>query len=336
MVNYILIIPIVVSFFITLFILPAWIKRAKLAGLVGKDVNKLEKIEISESGGVIVIISFAFGLLVYIALNTFLFNSDSNFIELFALMSTILLIVFVAFTDDILGWKIGLRRRTRLIFVIFSSIPLIAINAGRSDVGIPLIGTIDLGIIYPLIIIPLGIVGATTTFNFLAGFNGLETGQGILLLSALAIVSYFTGSLWLSIISLIMVSSLFAFLIYNFFPASVLPGDSLTYAVGGLIAIIAILGNFEKIALFFFIPYIIETGLKLRGGLIKQSFGKPNERGSLDLKYPKIYSLNHVAILLMKKMGWESTEKRAVYLIWAFQIMIILIGFILFSGGIFT
>ncbi|HIF03136.1 MAG TPA: glycosyl transferase family 4, partial [Nitrospinaceae bacterium] len=33
--------------------------------------------------------------------------------------------------------------------------------------------------------IPLGIVGAATTFNFLAGFNGLETGQGILIFSGL-------------------------------------------------------------------------------------------------------------------------------------------------------
>jgi hypothetical protein len=32
-----------------------------------------------------------------------------------------------------------------------------------------------------------------------------------------------------------------------------------------LIACMAILGNFEKIAVFVFIPYIIETFLKLRG-----------------------------------------------------------------------
>jgi len=98
---------------------------------------------------------------------------------------------------------------------------------------------------------------------------------------------------------------------------------------------IAILGNFERIALFFFIPYIIETFLKARGGLIKESFGKPNKDGSLDLKYDKIYSLNHIAILFIKKLGWRSTEKRVVYFIWLFQILIILLGFVIFADGIF-
>ena len=124
-------------------------------------------------------------------------------------------------------------------------------------------------------------------------------------------------------------------MLYNFYPAKVFPGDSLTYPLGGFIAIVAILGNFEKIAVFFFIPYIIEIVLKSRGKLIKQSFGKPKKDGSLDLKYDKIYSLNHVAILLMKKLKWKATEKKVVYLIWMFQILIILLGFIIFGNGIF-
>ena len=67
---------------------------------------------------------------------------------------------------------------------------------------------IELGLVYPLIIIPLGVVGASATFNFLAGYNGLEARQGIIILSALALVTWFTGSNWLSIISLCMVASL--------------------------------------------------------------------------------------------------------------------------------
>jgi len=137
---------------------------------------------------------------------------------------------------------------------------------------------------------------------FLAGYNGLEAGQGIILLSSLAIVAFFTGSSWLSVIALCMVFSLVAFLIFNFCPAKVFPGDSLTYSIGGMIAILAILGNFEKIAIFFFIPYIIEFGLKSRGKLVKHSFGKPNKDGTLSLNYKKIYSLNHLFIFLMKKL----------------------------------
>lgn len=333
--DMILLIPILASFFVTLFLVPSWISRAKKAGLTGKDINKYKGKKVAEAGGVTTVLGFALGVLVYIAINTFVFNRSERLIEIFALTSCIFFIAFIAFTDDILGWKIGLRRRTRLILVALASIPLVAINAGKSVIGLPFMGALDVGIAYPLIFIPLGIVGATTTYNFLAGFNGLETGQGIILLSALSVVAYFTGSPWLSVVALCMVAALVAFLVFNFNPAVVFPGDSLTYPIGGLIACMAILGNFEKIAIFFFIPYIVEVFLKGRGRYLKQSFGKPNKDGSISVKYDKIYSLNHAAIKLMEKIKVKPTEMKAVLLIWFFQILVILVGFALFWEGLF-
>ena len=208
------------------------------------------------------------------------------------------------------------------------------INAGRSDISIPFLGVIDFGFLYPLILVPIGIVGAATTFNFLAGFNGLEAGQGILILSALGIVAFLTGNSWLTIIALCMVASLLGFLLYNFYPAKIFPGDTLTLSVGGLIAIIVILGNFERVGVFFFIPVIVETILKIRGRL-PESFGKPMKDGSLDLKYSKIYSLNHLSIALMKKFRIKPTEVRVILSIWIFQIIIIFLGFLIFREGIF-
>ncbi len=333
--EYILILPIVISFLITLLVLPSWIRRAKKAELTGKDIHKLKSEKVAEAGGVTVIAGFALGVMVYIAINTFIFEKSSNLIEIFALLSSVLLIGFISFTDDILGWKIGLRRRTRLVLVAFASIPLIAINAGKSTISIPFIGSTELGLVYPILLIPLGIVGATTTYNFLAGYNGLEAGQGIIILSFVAIFSYLAGNTWLSLIVLCMVASLLAFLFFNFYPAKVFPGDSLTYPIGGLIAISSIIGNFERIAVFFFIPYIIETALKSRGGLVKESFSKVNKDGSLELKYGKIYSLAHLSVYIMKKVGIMPTEKKVVYSIWVFQLAICALGVLIFREGIF-
>ena len=127
-----------------------------------------------------------------------------------------------------------------------------------------------------------------------------------------------------------MVASLIAFYIFNTFPARVFPGDVLTYSVGALIASIAILGNIEKIAIFFFIPYMIETGLKLRGKLVKESFAKVNKDGSLEMPYKKIYGLEHLAILILKKykLSKKVYEKDVVYLINGFQILIVILGFL--------
>lgn len=335
MINLILILPILVSLVVTLFLIPSWITRAKKIGLTGKDIQKVSKMQVAEAGGVTVFTGFILGVLIYIAIKTFYYHSQDNVVQIFSLLCSILIISFIGLTDDILGWKIGLSRKLRMILVLFASIPLVVIQAGDSTIALPFFGQIHLGLLYSLILVPLGIVGATTTFNFLAGFNGLEAGQGIILLSAFSLVAFFTGSSWLTIIGLCMIASLIAFLFYNLYPAKIFPGDSLTYPAGGLLAVMAILGNFEQIAVFFFIPYIIEVILKSRGKLVKESFGKITPSGELDLLYPKLYGLTHVSIALLKKLGIKSTEKNAVYLIWLFQIIIILAGFIIFRQGVF-
>ena len=332
--EFILFIPILASFFITLFFMPLWIKKVKKIGLVWEDMNKKEHLKnVAGSGGLIVLFGFIGGILFYIAIKTFILKTDITTVEIFALLTTILIAGTIGFIDDILGWvRGGLSARFRIFLLFFAAIPLMVINAGEST----MMG-IEFGLFYPLFFIPLGIIGASTSFNFLAGYNGLEASQGIIILSALAFVTWATGNSWLSLICLCMVVSLLAFYIFNMYPAKVFPGDILTYSVGAMIAVIAILGNIEKIAVFFFIPYIIETGLTVRGKLNKQAFGEPQEDGSLEPKYSKNYHLPHVAIRLLKKIKKDKKvyEKEVVYLINLFQILIVFLGLVLFRGAIF-
>ncbi len=323
---------VVVSFFVTLIGLPYWIKQARKNNLVGKDMQKREKPIVAESGGVMVLLGVALGILSFIAVENFVFgNEDGNQIKIFALLSVFLISSIVGMMDDLLGWKKGLSRKVRLAIIFFAAVPLMVIGAGTFSMVIPIIGEINFGLVYPLFLIPLGVVGATTTFNFLAGWNGLEARQGILILSALAIVTYLTGNSWLSLIALIMVASLIAFYLFNRYPAKVFPGDVMTYSVGAMIAAIAILGNVEKIAVLFMALYIIEILLKVRGRLVKESFGKLNEEdGSIEMPYKKVYSLTHLSIKILKKIkpSHKVYEKDVVNLINAFQIVVIVLAFL--------
>lgn len=327
MVELLLLTTIFISLFCTLFVIPFWIKKANQENLVGKDMHKKDKRKVAEGGGVSVIFGFSIGVLLYLAINTFYFKRSDFLTPIFAILATLFIATMLGSIDDLLGWKKGLSKSMRIVMMLFAAIPLMAINAGEST----LLG-IDFGLLFPLFLIPLGIVGASTTFNFLAGYNGLEASQGILILSALAIATFLTGNSWLSVIALCMVAALIAFYIFNKYPAKIFPGDTLTYPVGALIAVIAILGNVEKIAIFFFIPYILETILKLRGWLRKESFAKLNKDGSLEIPYDKIYGLEHLAIKILKKIkpSKKVYETDVVYLINGFQIIIILIGFAIF------
>ncbi len=331
--EIILLTTVIFAMIITLISLPGWIKRAKQCGISGKDMNKPGSLEeVAEAGGICPLVGFIFGVLVYIAIKTFYIQAPEFVLEIFALLVIFLIAGFMGFADDILGWKIGLTKTMRLILLAFASLPLLVINASNIG-GNPT----SLGFVYPLILIILGVVGASSTFNFLAGWNGLETSQGILIISALSLVAYLTGNAWLAIIGFILTGSLLVFYLFNKYPAKVFPGNVLTYPVGAFIAVMAILGHMELIAIFFFLPYILETILKARGKLKKESFGKPNSDWSMDMPYDKIYGLEHLAILILKKVkpSKKVYEKDVVYLINSFQILIILIGFIIFKVKIF-
>lgn len=325
--NPIILLTIFASFFCTFLVLPYWIRRARNEGLVGKDMHKKDKREVAEGGGISVMAGFSISVLLYIALNTFYLKTSEISTPIFAILCVMLIALMVGAIDDLLGWKKGLSKSIRLMLMTFAAVPLMVINAGDSS----MLG-IEMGLLYPLILIPLGIVATTTTFNFLAGYNGLETGQGILILSALSVVTFLNGNAWLSVIILCMVASLLAFYIFNKHPSKVFPGDTLTYPVGALIGVVAIMGNVEKIAIFFFIPYVLEVILKIRGRLKKESFGKLNDDGSLDMPYDKIYGLEHLAIWILKKIkpSKKAYEDEVVILINSFQLLIILAGFLLF------
>lgn len=330
--KFLFLLIILTSFLSTYLILPYWIKNAHKNKLISKDMHKIKGKKVAEFGGLTVIVGVSIGILLYIAVNTFYFNNSDKLVYIFALLSVLLISSIIGFVDDLLGWKKGLNRKIRILIVLFSAIPLMVISAGTSIMNLPFLGAVNFGIFYPLLIIPLGILGATVTYNTLAGYNGLEASQGIIILSALAIVTFLTGNSWLSLIILFMIAPLIAFYIFNKYPAKIFPGDTLTYSVGALIASIAILGNIEKIAVFFFIPYIIEAVLKTRGKWVKESFAKVNKDGSLEMPYKKIYGLEHLAIYILKKYKSSKKvhEKEVVYLINIFQISVIILGFLIF------
>ncbi len=335
--EVILLVSLLISFFLAVFFVPKWIKKCHITGLLWEDMNKYHHPKAASSGGFIIVMSFILGVFYYIAIRTFIFE-DTNGIttKIFALLSVILILAIIGLVDDLLGWKHGgLSVRFRIFLAFAASVPLVVINPGIHIFNVPFFGDVNFGIIYTLLVIPIGIAGATTTYNFLAGFNGLEAGQGIIILSFLSFIAYITGSSWLSIIGFCMVFALAGFYIYNKYPAKVFPGDVLTYSVGALIACMAILGNFEKIAVFVFIPYIAETILKLRGNLKKQSFAIPQKDGSLDMPYNKIYGITHLSLFILKKFKKKVYEKDVVYFIFSAQIVICLLALIIFRKVLF-
>jgi len=294
-----------VSLFSTKFLIP-FFKRNDIIAL---DLHKRRKPKIANSGGIPVSLSLMFGLMFFIAVQTFVFKITSQMVYLFASILTILLITIIGFFDDlnrsevVLGKRKirkGLKRWQKPIFTAPAAIPLIVVSAGVTTMTIPFIGSVNFGIFYPLFLIPIGVVGAANAINLLGGFNGLEAGMGVVYCSFLGLFAYTHNEIVSAAIFLSTVGALLAFLKYNWFPAKILSGDSLTYCLGAVVASGVIIGNMEKAGMIIMIPFFIELFLKLRSKLTASCLGKLRKDGKLDPPYKKIYSLTHIVMKLEK------------------------------------
>jgi UDP-N-acetylglucosamine--dolichyl-phosphate N-acetylglucosaminephosphotransferase len=304
--------------FLAAYILTPWfVKFLKSIGLTVKDMNKVKKPLVPLSGGIPVLIAFILGILFYVFFAVFfnggMENFQDNLAPLFAGMISLFMITLVGFIDDLIIKKdksesAGMNRWLKPILTLLAAVPLMVVSAGVHVMNLPIIGVVDFGWVYPLILIPIGVVGASNMVNLLAGLNGLEAGLGLIYTGMLSIYAYVHGSHIAALIALVLFGALLAFWIFNKVPAKIFPGDSLTYLLGGSLAVIAIVGNIEKAVIIVSIPFFIEVILKIRGKVDKASYGYEKD-GKIYSFYKKVYSMTHIF------MNKGYSERKIVYLL---------------------
>jgi len=337
-----IIISIIITMATTFFLTPKLITKFKLIGLIGIDQAKKNKPTVAESGGTAVAAGFFAGVMTYLAITTFAYPTEINITILLAALVTVQTIALIGFFDDIItkktitkdihgdkNYRIGLRQKTKALLVLPAAIPLMVINAGHSTMAIPLIGTINFGILYPLLLIPIGVLTVANAVNMLAGLNGLESGMATIALTAMGIYAWLNNATEASIIAFIGAAAFLTFLYYNKYPSKIFPGDTGTYLSGALIATVTITGNMEKFAIIIFTPWIIEALIKLKTKFKGTSFGKLTKQGYLKPQNNKTESLTHV---IMNTGNY--TEKQVVYIFWLIEAAIATIAFILTNIGI--
>lgn len=222
----------------------------------------------------------------------------------------------------------GISQVTKMLFVLPAALPLIAVGAGSWVMHFPVVGAVNWGVLYPLVLLPVGLLFVGNVVNMLAGTNGLAASMSLIASTSLGIYAYLNGSIEAALIGFSLAASLLAFLRYNFYPASILPGDSLTYLAGAAIFSTMVIGNMEKFGVFIFAPWFAEFFLKLRSGFTAHSWGEPREDGTLEPQHEKNYSLTHP---LMRR-GFS--ERQVTLALAGMETLICMTALILFTQGI--
>lgn len=320
------ILSLLAGFILTKSLIP-FLERNKIIAL---DLHKPKEKKIANSGGIPVALSIIVGLMFFIAVRTFIFNQTEQTIYLFAAILAIVLITLIGFFDDLNRGEVvqnkrkirrGLKQWQKPLFTLPAAIPLMVVNAGVSTMFVPFIGNINFGILYPLLLIPLGLVGAANAVNLLGGFNGSEAGMGVVYCLSLGLYAFFFGEAASVAIFMSAVGALLGFLVFNWYPAKILSGDSLTYCLGSIVAAGVIVGNIEKAGIIIMTPFILEFFLKAASKFKASSLGKIRKDGKLEPPYgKKTYSITHII------MNLKSMTERDVTI----SLILMEIGFALF------
>ncbi|XP_022207955.1 UDP-N-acetylglucosamine--dolichyl-phosphate N-acetylglucosaminephosphotransferase [Nilaparvata lugens] len=258
----------------TVRLIPKLTDKFLKANLFGIDVNKQSRSKVPEAFGVVVGCIYLLALFFFIPVpfgRTFI--SDDNFphhefVELIAAMLSICCMLLLGFADDVLD----LAWRYKLIFPSVASLPILMVyfvNFNSTIIIVPIparawlaTASVDLGMFYYLYML-LTTVFCTNAINILAGVNGLEAGQALVIACSVTVFNFIelAGPLYKThqfslYLMLPFIAATAALLKHNWYPSKVFVGDTFCYFAGMTFAAVGILGHFSKTMMLFFVPQI--------------------------------------------------------------------------------
>ena len=265
-------------------------------------------------GGVMIMLSLVISTLIIGGL----FHSID--VEIWLLIFVTLGFGLLGFLDDFIKVvkkrNLGLTSKQKFLgqVAIAAIVYFVLLQTGLSTVvTVPGTGlALDIGWFYlPLIIVML--VGASNAVNLTDGLDGLVAGTSAIAFGAFAIIAYSMSLFTVSIFSVAVVGAVLGFLVFNAHPAKVFMGDTGSLALGGALAMIAILTKMELLLVVIGGVFVIETLSVIIQVLSFKTTGK---------RVFKMSPLHHHYEL----SGWS--EWRVVVTFW-------LVGFILAVVGVY-
>jgi UDP-N-acetylglucosamine--dolichyl-phosphate N-acetylglucosaminephosphotransferase len=225
-------------------------------GISGVDIHKPDRPVRAEMGGLAVLLSLVAASFLYVGLDYALDDPPTLFS---AVTSTVVLTGLVGVADDFFD----VRQRYKPLMIVVASVPLMYVLQDRISITIPILGNAHLGLLYPLVAVPLAITTCANFSNLLAGFNGLEAGSAAISLGTMTLISEIAGNSTVAAFGMIMTAAYIGFLLLNWYPAKIFPGDTGTLAAGAALAAMGLAAGLEFYAIILSIPAAMDFTLKV-------------------------------------------------------------------------
>jgi len=298
------IIPLLLSFLVTFFLIPRFIRKLKEEGHIVKDYYKIKETFVPTMGGLPILM----GVLSALIILQLIFPDVEH----------LLIFYFVIFIYAVFGLVddlVNVGRKIKLVAPFFLAFPIALLNI---DTNLSLIFTeIELGILFSYIIAPLYVMVVSNLINMHSGFNGVSGGTTTILLGFTAIASFikygFVGLIYVAPI----LGAMIAFMYFNRYPSRIFLGNIGTLMIGASLGGFIIFQNLEIFGVIILIPHIINFLMFVYWKIRKYphiKFGKVRKDGTLEVP-------NNLTMKWLLPYYFPMTEKKAVLVTYLFSIV---------------
>jgi len=253
---------ILLSFILTFLSIPIVIKKMRKADFCGIDVNKLEKPKIPEMGGIGGILGFTLGTTITLGLVKYVDSIDES--PVLVAICVLSIASLIGIMDDISI----LNRKEKAWFITFASLPLIISQKGESIIDILIYQFEFSGSYYYLfwlIIVPIGISGIANALNMSGGYNGVESGQMVVISLTLIVISLIRDvDLSITIVFAGVFGASFALYWFNKYPAKIFIGDVGQLGFGAVLGSAVIMSGLMIFGVICILPAFYELFATLK------------------------------------------------------------------------
>jgi UDP-GlcNAc:undecaprenyl-phosphate GlcNAc-1-phosphate transferase len=264
------------AFFVCLFLIPRFIKKAVKQDVVDKpSLRKVHRRIVPLWGGIPIYLSFA-AVVVLLYLGSLLVNG--NFSQVLSMNDGFLgsrlaglliggaILIWVGAVDD----RRGVPPKLKLLGQVAGALAVISFGVRMPGFNVPFFNYyVSLPLAVSVVLTLIWMVALINAMNFIDGLDGLAAGIALISTVSFFLISMYKPpvgelhmaqkvSYFISIIAVIFAGSLFSFLFFNFPPAKVFMGDGGSMFLGLMLASISIIGSYKGVTAFtLFTPVLV-------------------------------------------------------------------------------
>ena len=260
-------IVLIISLLGTLYVMPHSIRKLRDANYVAIDKYKINQPEIPTNAGVIVLFTSFVSISLLPLVVRFLNWATSlnlDFSDLSEINLALLLVISIYGLYGLVDDLVDVGRKLKVILPITFAYPLISV-IHPDTIWLPIFGVQDLNQelfwsitkedFFRISIIPIYVMVTSNLVNMYSGYNGLQSGLSIILISALCFKSWHDGKIDSIVPIGAILGSILAFYFFNRYPSRVFEGNIGSLLFGSTIGCIIVIQEYWWFGFFILIPH---------------------------------------------------------------------------------